>query len=139
MPRWLSRLLWMIAQAAAIAVVCCAPAQAGGLYRCAAEDVRMLGLGGKLDAYPEGNVRDGLGSFIVDTDTGNIRYKFVSAQWRVIQKGGPNSDFIASPGLTEATLVTDYIRVRAWKNEPNITYFRVGLTTIFTGQCEAIK
>lgn len=36
-------------------------------------------------------------------------------------------------------MITDFIRVRAWKSEPNVTFFRVGLTTVISGRCEAIR
>ncbi|MEG9525074.1 MAG: hypothetical protein MIL41_04780 [Hyphomicrobiales bacterium] len=139
MPRWLSRLLWMIAQAAMIGG---SPtwALAGGLYRCSAEDIRHLDKEGRLGTYIDsGPARGALGTFVIDTDTGSFRGPAGAAQWRIIQQGNESSDFVATPGLSERAAVTDYIRVRAWKLEASVTFFRVGLTTVTTGRCEAIR
>ncbi|MBP2495304.1 hypothetical protein ABID82_002364 [Methylobacterium sp. PvP062] len=99
-----------------------------------------MGEDGRLGSYPDDRpARDALGTLIVDTDAGTIRGPLGVAQWHIVQQGGDSSDFVASPGLSPSRMITDFIRVRAWKSETNVTFFRVGLTTVISGRCEAIR
>lgn len=114
--------------------------QAGELYRCHAHELRSLDQQGRFGHQEsDANLQALLGDFIVDTDTGTIRTGTYVQHWRVVQNGSAGMDFVAVQGISEAEYVTDYLRVRAWKDQPQVTFFRVALTSVMTGLCTALR
>jgi hypothetical protein len=101
--------------------------------------VRLLDEG-RLGTYPNDPafLRSDSG-FLIDTATGVLRRGKIVEQWRTVQTGSESNDYVAVLGRGEASAATDFIRVRAWKLQPTVTFLQFSLSTITTGACEIIR
>src|SRR4051794_26350837 len=84
---------------------------AAGLYRCDAKDTVLLEDDGTLSRGKASEFwREQNRNIIVDTATGAIRFRddFLET-WKIVQEGGPASDFIIAPRLYPADIAARLI------------------------------
>src|SRR5262249_43614403 len=118
----------------------------GKLYRCISKDAVVLQDNGSLGRYTASEfsrkLYDGI---VIDTLTGAITWAGASGTrqlWRVVGKGGDYNDHILIPeppfsGLDLAPIAaTDFIRVRDWAQNKQVTFLAFALSTLVTGTCE---
>jgi hypothetical protein len=113
---------------------------AGEIYRCMPLDLLHLTDEGTLGRYPDDSAfRDFYSGMLVDTTTGAVRNRSKVTQWRVVQRGSEENDFVAVLGSGDASSATDFIRIRAWKTQPKVTFLVFSLSLIVTGTCAALN
>jgi len=66
--------------------------------------------------------------------------------WKVIQKGSGENDYVFAPDALvldaytfAAGAATDFIRVRAWKENPTVRFLVFGLSSLASGPCEVVR
>ncbi|MEH2524221.1 MULTISPECIES: hypothetical protein [unclassified Bradyrhizobium] len=76
-----------------------------------------------------------VGQLVVDTRSGAIKIgDQKAADWKIVQKGGANNDFVAMPGLLAPS---DSIRLRFFKKPVTFVLMSNGFN-FFSGTCEAL-
>jgi hypothetical protein len=84
---------------------------------------------------------------LIDTLTGAVTFgdgqRWV---WKVVQKGSGANDYVLvpatglpSPDGVAANAATDFIRVRAWKDQPTVRLLAFGLSSFASGPCEVVR
>jgi hypothetical protein len=65
--------------------------------------------------------------------------------WKIIQKGSGANDYVlapdtltVSPQQFAAVAATDFIRVRAWKENPTVRFMVFALSDLASGTCEVV-
>ena len=116
------------------------PATADGkLHRCSARDIVRLTDDGTLGQYENNFFRDEWTDVAIHTAIGALRRRNGSLeQWAVLQRGFGVNDFVASPHANLVSASTDLIPVRAWNDEPKVTFLYFGLSMLIAGVCEPI-
>ena len=104
-----------------------------------AEDGRL-----RADDNPKAVMRQLYDGAIVDTLTGAVTNRGgIRSIWKVIQKGSAVNDYVLIPdAFTDDFAVvaaTDFIRVRAWKENPTVRFLVFELSTFASGPCEVIR
>jgi hypothetical protein len=135
--------------AALIGLACCdaAAAQEHRTYRCKVVDVVSLAEDGRLraDNNPKTVIRQFYDGAIIDTLTGAVTYRDgTRTVWKVIQKGNFENDYVLAPDVPDdkqfaAAAATDFIRVRAWKENPTVRFLAFELSTLASGHCEVVR
>src|SRR4051812_34509158 len=100
-----------------------ATAQVHKTYRCKVGDVVTLADDGHLraDDNPRTIMRLLYDSALIDTLTGAVTNRDGQRRiWKVAREGNGVSDYVlVLPYGDETSAATDFIRVRAWKEQPN--------------------
>jgi hypothetical protein len=134
-----------------IGLACCgaASAQEHKTYRCKVTDVVTLAEDGRLraDSNPKDLMRQFYDGAIIDTLTGGITDRTGKRSiWKVIQKGNWEKDYVLAPDAIvfdekqiAASAATDFIRVRAWKENPTVRFLVFSLSTLASGPCEVVR
>jgi hypothetical protein len=133
-----------------IGLACCgaaSSAQEHKTYRCKVVDVVTLAEDGRLraDDNPRTVMRSFYDGAIIDTQTGAVTYQDGTRNvWQVIQKGDDANDYVLAPEdawLDDNRLAaaTDFIRVRAWKENPTVRFLVFGPSTLASGPCEVVR
>ena len=137
--------------AALTGLACCgaASAQEHKTYRCKVADVVTLAEDGHLRANdsPKAKMRQFYDGAIIDTLTGAVTYRDGTQRvWKVIKKGSGDNDYVLVPNVVmpdaddfAVVAVTDFIRVRAWKEKPKVRFLVFGLSTMASGPCEVVR
>jgi hypothetical protein len=124
-------------------------AQEHKTYRCKVVDVVHLGEDGRLrlDGNPKDMMRYLYDGVVVNTLTGAVTYPDGNrVVWNVVQRG-PENDYVltrpAVPGLpleqNPASVVTDFIRIRAWNEQPTVRLLVFCLNSLASGFCEVAR
>jgi hypothetical protein len=132
-------------------LACCsaASAQEHKTYRCKVADVVRLAEDGRLrtDDNPRTMMRSLYDGAIIDTLTGAVTSRDGARMvWKVIQKGSGEDDYVFAPDALvldaytfAAGAATDFIRVRAWKENPTVRFLVFGLSSLASGPCEVVR
>ena len=117
-------------------------------FRCFVKDAVSLQDNGTLGNSPVTEIlRKSLNGSVIDTFTGAITYSDGMRQlWSVVQEGrGGGNDYVLvshkPAGDVEyiaASAATNFIRVRAWRNKPQVTFMFFSLSEFVTGTCEVL-
>ena len=126
-----------------------ASAQEHKTYRCSVADVVTLTEDGRLraDDNAKAVMRQFYDGAIIDTLTGAVTYRDGTQRvWKVIKKGSGDNDYVLVPDVVmpdaddfAVVAVTDFIRVRAWKEKPTVRFLVFGLSTMASGPCEVVR
>jgi hypothetical protein len=127
-------------------LACCGAASAQEIYRCKVADVVTLAENGRLraDDNPKTVMRQLYDGAIIDTLTGAVTNRAgIRRIWKVIQKGSVVNDSVLIPdAITDDFAVVaakDFIRVRAWKENPTVRFLVFELDTLASGPCEVVR
>ena len=132
-------------------LACCgaASAQDHKTYRCKITDVMTLAEDGRLRASnnPKDLMRQLYDGAIIDTLTGAVTQRDgTRSVWKIIQKGNWENDYVLTPNpfmlddtRVPAAAATDFIRVRAWTENPTVRFLIFDLSTLASGTCEAVR
>jgi hypothetical protein len=131
-------------------LACCGTvtAQEHKTYRCRVTDVVTLSEDGRLrtDNNPRTMMRQLYDGAIIDTLTGAVTNRNgTRSVWRMIQKGSSVNDYVFAPDAIvddkqfAAVAATDFIRVRAWKENPTVGFLVFELSTLASGPCEVVR
>ena len=120
-------------------------------YRCTAKDAVTIRDDGTFDKDPIAEARRKYyDKIVINPLTGAITHPNDGSRenWRAIQEAGTN-DYVLIPEKISgvslraqkdvATAVTDFIRVRAGTNEPQVTFIAFSLSNLVTGTCEIVR
>jgi hypothetical protein len=131
-------------------------------YRCSVKDVVRLEDNGHL-GKAAGNYPKMMDGIIIDTLTGAITFPFYEGSdlsrqvWRVVQNGSAANDYVLIPKRNlnlplfrkdigdkdindiGRAAATDFIRIRAWTENPQVTFISFGLSTLWSGTCEVVR
>ena len=116
-------------------------AQEHKTYRCKVADVVSLSADGRLHANDDSRdlMRQIYDDALIDTLTGAVTYRGGGRRvWKVIQKGGDVNDYVLTPDTPVWASATDFIRVRAWKQQPTVRFLVFMLSTLASGRCEVV-
>jgi hypothetical protein len=127
-----------------------AAAQDHKTYRCKVADVVNLGDDGRLrlDSNPRTAMRQQYDGVVIDTLTGAVTFSNGSRQlWNVVQRGTSANDYVLvlptalypPQERIAARAATDFIRLRAWKEEPTVKFLAFGLSSFASGPCEVVR
>jgi hypothetical protein len=124
------------------------------LFTCSARSFRAMTDAGDLGDQDADFWLDWYSAFIVDTQTGAVRFNSNKVtQWIVVKEGNSTaSDTILSPSLPideldgypvwsdfwVADTTADFLRIRTWRKDAPATFFLVALTHVLTGTCAPI-
>jgi hypothetical protein len=133
--------------AVALVVASSATASATALYRCTLEQGLSLNNDGRFEANKATEFwRGGYSPLIVDTASGTVRFGSAApVSWTIFQRGDgeASNDWIIAPPVGDVRLtkvaITDFIRIRAWKESPRPIIFMIRLTMMFSGTCAEVK
>lgn len=117
------------------------PANAAGeLFRCTALDAVSLDQDGGLSRDEIAVSKEKLWTnVIIDTSSGVIRHGTWVRTWHVVQERSDVNDFVASPSPTIRAGFTEFLRVRKWKAQPNVSFLVFELSWIVAGRCDEIE
>jgi hypothetical protein len=120
-------------------------------YRCTAKDAVTIRDDGTFDKDPIAEARRKYyDKIVINPLTGAITHPNDGSRenWRAIQEAGTN-DYVLIPEKISgvslraqkdvATAVTDFIRVRAGTDEPQVTFIAFSLSNLVTGTCEIVR
>jgi hypothetical protein len=120
-------------------------------YRCTAKDAVTIRDDGTFDKDPIAEARRMYyDKIVINPLTGTITHPNDGSRenWRAIQEAGTN-DYVLIPEKIPdvslraqkdaATAVTDFIRVRAGTNEPQVTFIAFSLSNLVAGTCEIVR
>ncbi len=124
-------------------LTCASPLLAQGVgkfYRCDTHDSLKIENGVPVRHDQSAAMSKIINQVVVDTMSGKIRISGivvgteagVAKRWRILQRGGAHSDFVASAGPS------DHIHIRIWKTPISFVLISNGFT-IFTGRCEELR
>lgn len=126
-------------------LACCgaAFAQEHKTYRCKVADVVTLAKDGRLRSDNNSLMRQLYDGAIIDTLTAAVTYRDGTRTiWKMIQEGNSANDYVLTPktvGLDVAVAATDFVRVRAWKENPTVSFLVFALDTLASGPCEVVR
>jgi hypothetical protein len=108
--------------------------------RCEALDVARLDDAGRLNNTDKKAWMDYY-KFSVDLDKGVLFYNKGQAQvMEIFQRGSATMDTVLVRQRSERwTAVDDFLRIRDWKQNNNITFFLIALSMVVTGTCERLQ
>jgi hypothetical protein len=110
-----------------------------------------------------GNFPKMMDGIIIDTLTGAITFPFYEGSdlsrqvWRVVQNGSAANDYVLIPKRNlnlplfrkdigdkdindiGRAAATDFIRIRAWTENPQVTFISFGFSTLWSGTCEVVR
>jgi hypothetical protein len=120
-------------------------------YRCTAKDAVTIRDDGTFDKDPIAEARRKYyDKIVINPLTGAVTHPNDGNRenWRAIQEAGTN-DYVLIPEKIPdvslraqkdaATAVTDFIRVRAGTNEPQVTFIAFSLSNLVIGTCEIVR
>lgn len=120
-------------------------------YRCTAKDAVTIRDDGTFDKDPIAEARRKYyDKIVINPLTGAITHPNDGSRenWRAIQEAGTNDYVLIPEKISDvslraqkdvATAVTDFIRVRAGTNEPQVTFIAFSLSSLVTGTCEIVR
>ncbi len=120
-------------------------------YRCTAKDAVTIRDDGTFDKDPIAEARRKYyDKIVINPLTGAITHPNDGSRenWRAIQQAGTNDYVLIPEKISDvslraqkdvATAVTDFIRVRAGLNEPQVTFIAFSLSSLVTGTCEIVR
>jgi hypothetical protein len=120
-------------------------------YRCTAKDAVTIRDDGTFDKDPIAEARRKYyDKIVINPLTGAITHPNDGSRenWRAIQEAGTNDYVLIPEKISDvslraqkdvATAVTDFIRVRAGTNEPQVTFLAFSLSNLVTGTCEIVR
>jgi hypothetical protein len=123
----------------------------GTAYRCTAKDAVTIRDDGTFDKDPIAEARRKYyDKIVINPLTGAITHPNDGSRenWRAIQEAGTNDYVLIPEKISDvslraqkdvATAVTDFIRVRAGTNEPQVTFLAFSLSNLVTGTCEIVR
>lgn len=125
-------------------------AQEHKIYRCKVADVLSLSHDGRLspDKNPKTLMRQLFDGSFIDTLTGAITSAGGGrAVWQIVQEGSGVNDYVLvqktsssfPPDMRASAAATDFIRLRAWKDEPTVRFLVFSLSTVASGPCEVVR
>ena len=125
-------------------------------YRCSVKDVVLLEDNGQL-GKAAGNFPKMMDGIIIDTLTGAVTFPFYEGSgdsrqvWRIIQNGNAKNDYVlvrktlnwertvANIDNIATDAATEFIRIRAWNELPQVTFISFDLSTLWSGTCEVVR
>jgi hypothetical protein len=120
-------------------------------YRCTAKDAVTIRDDGTFDKDPIAEARRKYyDKIVINPLTGAVTHPNDGSRenWRAIQEPGTN-DYVLIPEKIPdvslraqrdaATAVTDFIRIRAGDNQPQVTFIAFSLSNLVTGTCEIVR
>ncbi|MET4483129.1 hypothetical protein [Bradyrhizobium sp. F1.13.3] len=126
-----------------------ASAQEHKTYRCKVTDVVTLAEDGRLrsDDNPRDLMRQLYDGAIIDTLTGAVTNRDgARSVWKIVKKGSVANDYILIPDAImldandlAVVAATDFIRVRAWKENPTVRFLVFQLSTMASGPCAVVR
>ena len=120
-------------------------------YRCAAKDAVTIRDDGTFEKDPIAEARrkyyDGI---VINPLTGAVTHPNEGSRKnrRAIQEAGTNDYVLIPEKISDVSLraqkdaaiaVTDFIRVRAGTNEPQVTFIAFSLSNLVIGTCEIVR
>jgi len=115
-------------------------------YRCHAKDAVSIMQDGTMNKLIGDVAKKDFDKIVIDVASGHITFPY-SAQrkeWIVERAGLDDSEYILYPkssrqrGHTTANAMTNFVRLRASKTDPQPRYVFVTLSYIVTGTCEPL-
>jgi hypothetical protein len=115
-------------------------AQEHKTYRCKVADVVTITEDGHLraDDNPKSAMRFLYDGAIIDTLTGAVTYPDGDRRvWMVVQKGSGVNDYVLAPDARVPFI--DFIRVRAWTENPMVRFLAFSPSSFVSGPCEVVR
>ncbi len=116
-------------------------------YRCHAKDAVSVMPDGTLNKEIGRSAMKEFDQIVIDVASGHITLPFKGhrQKWNVQKADVEDNDYVLYPsdarqrGHTIANVMTQYIRLRAAKSDPQPRYMVVTLSYLVTGICELLK